>query len=134
MEPSEMDSRPLGTLEQLVMDVLWERGNGTVREVMSHRLLQDRAYTTIMTTLARLHRKGLLLREGEGNAFRYRPRCDRREHRRRQAHDVMCELLRDQGEVVLTAFVEAAGDADEAHLRRLSELVKERLRAKGGEE
>ena len=115
------------------MDVLWECGNGTVREVMSHRQLKDRAYTTIMTTLSRLHRKGLLAREGEGNAFRYQPRCNRVEHRRRQAHDVMCELLQDEGEVVLTAFVDAAGDADEAHLRRLSELVNQRLRGKEGE-
>lgn len=130
---SEMNSRPLGKLEQLAMDVLWERGDGTVREVMSHHRLKGRAYTTIMTTLSRLHRKGLLTREGEGNAYRYRPRCDRMEHRRRQAHDVMSELLQDQGDVVLTAFVEAAGEADESHLRRLSELVQKRLRGKEGE-
>jgi BlaI family transcriptional regulator, penicillinase repressor len=129
----QMDSRPLGKLEQLVMDVLWERGDGTVREVMNHGLVKDRAYTTIMTTLSRLHRKGLLAREGEGNAYRYRPRCDRVEHRRRQAHDVMCELLRDEGDVVLTAFVDAAGDADEAHLQRLSELVELRLHGSEGE-
>jgi predicted transcriptional regulator len=129
----EMDSRSLGKLEQLVMDVLWECGDGTVREVMSHRQLHDRAYTTIMTTLSRLHRKGLLMREGEGNAYRYRPRCDRAEHRRRQAHDVMCALLQQESDVVLTAFVDAAGDADEAHLQRLSELVSQRLRDKEGE-
>lgn len=115
------------------MDVLWERGDGTVREVMSHGQVKDRAYTTIMTTLSRLHRKGLLTREGEGNAFRYRPRCGRVEHRRRQAHDVMRELLRDEGDVVLTAFVDAAGDADEAHLQRLSELVELRLHGNEGE-
>ncbi len=116
------------------MDALWERGDGTVREVMSHRRLKDRAYTTIMTTLSRLHRKGLLVREGEGNAYRYQPRCNRAEHRRRQAHDVMCELLQDESDVVLTAFVDAAGDADEAHLKRLSELVRKRLRDQEGDE
>jgi len=112
------------------MEVLWERGDGTVREVMGHRRVKDRAYTTIMTTLSRLHRKGLLTRAGEGNAYRYQPRFDRMEHRRRQAHDVMCELLQDDGDVVLTAFVDAAGDADESHLQRLSELVERRLRGR----
>ena len=63
-----MNHKPLGKLEQLLMEVLWETGDGTVREVMSHRVVAGRAYTTIMTTLSRLHRKGLLERVGEGNA------------------------------------------------------------------
>ena len=129
----EMDSKPLGTLEQLVMDVMWERGDGTVREVQSHQQVKGRAYTTIMTTLARLHRKGLLERDGEGNAYRYRPRYDRLEHRRLVARDVMRKLLRDEGDVVVTAFVDAATDADEAHLKRLSELVEHRLHDREGD-
>ena len=127
-----MDTRPLGKLEQLVMEVLWARGDGTVREVLSHRSIQGRAYTTIMTTLSRLHRKGLLEREGEGNAYRYRPRCDRREHGREVALDVMRQLLKEEGDVVLSAFVDVASDEDEAHLRRLSELVERRLRRRKG--
>lgn len=127
-----MNHKPLGKLEQLVMEVLWEKGDGTVREVLSHRLVQGRAYTTIMTTLSRLHRKGLLEREGEGNAYRYHPRCDRREHGREVALDMMRKLLHDEGDVVLSAFVDAATDEDQAHLKRLSELVERRLRHREG--
>lgn len=123
-----MNHKPLGKLEQLLMEVLWETGNGTVREVMGHRFVAGRAYTTIMTTLSRLHKKGLLERVGEGNAFRYRPRCGRRQHGREVAVDVMRKLLRDEGDVVLSAFVDAATDEDETHLKRLSELVERRLR------
>lgn len=67
-----------GTLEAAIMDVLWSRPPSgpavTVRDVLE-ALRHDRplAYTTVMTVLANLHRKGWLRRERDGRAWRYTP-------------------------------------------------------------
>lgn len=72
----------LGDLERAVMDVLWDSpvpaaGGVTVRDVAER--LQDRelAYTTVMTVLDRLAGKGMVEREREGRAWRYRPAASR---------------------------------------------------------
>ena len=65
--------KELGELEHKIMHVVWREPGVSVREVCD--LLQDdkqRAYTTVMTTLDRLHRKGHVSREKDGLAWRYR--------------------------------------------------------------
>src|SRR5699024_12807452 len=62
----------LGDLERSVMDVLWNGGSYTVREI--HSVLsqeRDLAYTTVMTGLDRLARKGVADRERVGRSWRY---------------------------------------------------------------
>ena len=67
--------RQLGDLEAAIMDRLWEWGRPVlVREVVED-LRGDRplAYTTVMTVMENLHRKGWLRREKDGRAWRYEP-------------------------------------------------------------
>src|ERR1700755_2185257 len=67
--------RRLGELEAVIMDRLWEWGRpALVREVVDE-LGKDRplAYTTVMTVMQSLHRKGWLRRERDGRAWRYEP-------------------------------------------------------------
>jgi predicted transcriptional regulator len=64
-----------GELEARVMDRLWELGRpALVREVIEG-LRPDRppAYTTVLTVMDNLHRKGWLRRERDGRAMRYTP-------------------------------------------------------------
>ena len=71
--------RRFGELEAVIMDRLWERGRPVlVREVVDD-LNQDRplAYTTVMTVMENLHRKGWLRRERDGRAWRYEPTSSR---------------------------------------------------------
>src|SRR5262245_33118210 len=64
---------PLGPLEKRVLDVLWLRDQPLcVRDVQPE--FSKMAYTTLMTTLDRLYRKGILERTKQGRAFFYRPR------------------------------------------------------------
>ena len=81
--------RQLGELEAVIMDRLWEWGRpALVREVVDD-LHGDRplAYTTVMTVMENLHRKGWLRREKDGRAWRYEP------SRSRSAYTV--ELMSD---------------------------------------
>ena len=71
----ESEMRQFGELEAVIMDRLWEWGRpALVREVVDD-LRQDRplAYTTVMTVMENLHRKGWLRRERDGRAWRYEP-------------------------------------------------------------
>ena len=81
--------RQLGDLEAAIMDRLWGWGRPVlVREVVED-LRSDRplAYTTVMTVMENLHRKGWLRREKDGRAWRYEP------SRSRSAYTV--ELMSD---------------------------------------
>lgn len=116
----------LGDLERAVMERLWAVSGEplTVREVHA-ALAEEReiAYTTVMTVMDRLARKGLVLQERDGRAYRYRARGSRAE----MTAELMRETLDDFAEhdrgTALVAFVDAAGPEDVAALRRaLAEL------------
>ncbi|GLY25255.1 penicillinase repressor [Micromonospora echinospora] len=76
----------LGDLERAVMDVLWDGASGdtgggvTVREVADALAGRELAYTTVMTVLDRLAGKGMVEREREGRAWRYRAAATREAH------------------------------------------------------
>ncbi|MGH3431772.1 MAG: BlaI/MecI/CopY family transcriptional regulator, partial [Thermocrispum sp.] len=71
--------RGFGELESAIMDVVWSRAEpATVREVLEALAGErDSAYTTVMTVMNILHRKGWLDRERAGRAWRYRPAMTR---------------------------------------------------------
>lgn len=126
------DRLELGPLELKVLEVLWERKRAaTVRGV--HPSFPQLAYTTLMTTLDRLYRKGVLRRFRLGRAFVYVPRCSRDELFGQMVSDRVAELLASCGDstVLLSTLVEAVGNADAELLDELEELVRaERERLK----
>ena len=66
-------ARVLGELETEIMRRLWRRGAPTTVRELVDELQQDReiAYTTVMTVLDNLFKKGWLRRELDGRAYRY---------------------------------------------------------------
>jgi predicted transcriptional regulator len=127
--PEGLDQE-LGPLEQQVLGALWARkAEGTVRELRES--FPNIAYTTLMTTLDRLFRKGLLDRRRVGRAFAYRPRCTREELTvTRTAAVLRLVLDADPGAArpLVSCFVEAVGDRDGALLDELERLVQEKRR------
>jgi len=117
----------LGKLEREVMEEVWRRGEASVREVQA-AFGERAAYTTLMTTLDRLHRKRLLDRRKEGRAFLYSPRVSREEFERVVAKDVINGLLGAHAEPVLTCIVDAVTEHDSDLLDELDRIVKERRR------
>ncbi|QRK09433.1 BlaI/MecI/CopY family transcriptional regulator [Archangium violaceum] len=123
---------PLGRLESAVMEVVWTHAPVTAREVCDRMTgAEERAYTTIMTTMDRLHRKGLLVREKDGPAWRYAPALGKSEFEKALADGLAAEILQAHGEVALSAFVDAAAQVDEGLLDRLAQLITQRRRRRG---
>ena len=76
-----MQQRGFGDLEATVMDRVWARDDGvTVREVFDELTgVRQIAYTTVLSTMDNLHRKGWVRRDREGKAYRYWPTMTREE-------------------------------------------------------
>lgn len=119
----------LGSLERKILEKIWSRGNVTVRELVADGSLQL-AYTTIMTTLDRLYKKGLLLRVAEGKAFRYSARCTREELPRLVAVTGIRHWIEsnDASSASLSYFVEAISIHDARLLDELRALVERKRR------
>lgn len=84
----------LGPLESGVMEVLWTHGACNVRTV-AERLPRPLAYTTVMTTLDRLYKKGLLEREKQERAFIYSARESRAQWLRGRAREFVASFFAD---------------------------------------
>jgi predicted transcriptional regulator len=109
--------RGFGDLEAVIMHLVWDHGRPvTVRELFDE-LRQERAiaYTTVMSTMDNLHRKGWLDRVKEGKAYRYAATASREEYSAR----LMREALAGGGdtEAVLNHFV-AQMDGDDSEVLR----------------
>jgi predicted transcriptional regulator len=126
------DRLELGPLELKVLEVLWQRNRAsTVRSVQPS--FPRLAYTTLMTTLDRLYRKGVLRRFRLGRAFGYEPRCSRDQLFGQMVSGHVADLLAACGDstVLLSTLVEAVGHADAELLDELEALVRaERARLK----
>jgi predicted transcriptional regulator len=131
-QPFRSSARQLGPLEQRMLDTLWARGSATVRELLQDTY-QDLAYTTVMTTLDRLFKKGLLTRSEEGRAFRYAPQFSREELHREAAGHIFRQLLdaSPASSLPLSFLVEILGERDEHLLDDLRKLVESKRRELG---
>jgi predicted transcriptional regulator len=125
----------LGPLEQRLLDALWARGSATVRELVEGGC-EGLAYTTVMTTLDRLFKKGLLNRSEEGRAFRYMARFSREELRREAAGHAFRQLLdaSPASSLPLSFLVEILGERDAQLLDDLRKLVERKRRELGQRE
>ena len=119
----------VGPLEQKVLDLLWKQpGAVSVRHVQS-ALGDGLAYTTVMTTLDRLYKKGFLARQREGRAFRYFARTSREAFAAGLLRRSLSRLLPGSSEPLLASLVDAVGDHDRDLLPELQRLVREKARA-----
>lgn len=112
-----MRIRGFGELEAVIMDRLWELDRiCTVRDIHSE-IAGGRhiAYTTVMSTMDNLHRKGWLARERLGKAYRYWPTKSREEH----TASLMRDAFDSGGDTdrVLTFFLEQMNDDESARLQ-----------------
>jgi predicted transcriptional regulator len=125
----ELLEKSLGSLERDVMALVWRHGDTSVRDACDE-LGAAVAYTTVMTTMDRLFKKGLLARRKVGRAFVYSATASRAEIEGAVATELVHSLLQREGEPlpVLSSLVDAVSDRDRALLDELERLIHEKRR------
>ena len=117
----------LGPLETEIMDVVWDRGEVTVRDVLE-ALDGTRpvAYTTVMTTLGRLAEKGLLKRIEDQPAHRYSPLLSREQYARSTVKSVVDWLVSHFPEPAVAYFIDRVEEQDEVVIDQLRSAIDQR--------
>ncbi len=118
----------LGELESKVLTIVRSQGETNVGRV-SDALDRSYAYTTVMTTLDRLYKKGLLTRFKEGRAFYYSAKYSAEELERGITADVMSTLLDaspSRVSPVLACIVDSVSHRDRQLLDELERLVQQK--------
>ncbi len=109
------------------MEELWRSGEAPVRAVMealNKRTRKTRAYTTYMTIMARLNKKGLLVRRREGKTDFYTPTHDREQYMALRARAEVDGLVAQYGDVALSNFAQQMASLDPARRRALQRLAR----------
>ncbi len=127
MTPRKMSPPPaLHELEAEVMEEIWQRDDATVREVLEalNQGPKQRAYTTVMTIMVRLDRKGLLRRKRRGKSDVYRATMTRADYLDARASSEVAALLEQYGEVALGHFANQVEALDPERLEQLRALAR----------
>lgn len=116
--------KPLGELEQDIMDIVWPHSSITVRAVFE-LLSRQRAiaYTTVMTTMDRLTKKGILKRTKLGKAYTYRPAQTEQALCLGTTQAMIDMLVRRYGDLAIAQFVDTVDQIDAKKFAELKRLV-----------
>ncbi|MFQ5793913.1 MAG: BlaI/MecI/CopY family transcriptional regulator [Candidatus Bipolaricaulia bacterium] len=113
--------------ELRLMNILWDKGAATVREV-ANALPEDQslAYTTVLTTLQTLEKKGFLRHEkqDQDRAFIYHPVVDRNEARRSAVRYIVSRFFNGSPELLVLNILEHE-ELDSQELQYLKQLLEE---------
>ncbi len=111
-----MSRRPDGALEHEILSVLWKTTRPLTPGEVRSNMVDDLAYTTVMTVLARLHDKGLVSRAPRGRAFAYTASMSESELTARRMGEALA-VAQDRA-AALSGFVDHLSKRDVAALRR----------------
>ena len=131
-----MPEKPLTPLELEIMHILWDAGPSTVSEVQP-KLKSELAYTTVMTMLNVLLRKGKVKRVQDGRAFRYRPTVTRRKATGSALEDLIKRVFGGSTEALLMTLVDGRRITSkelEALSRQVAEAEAEQKEQKKSQE
>jgi predicted transcriptional regulator len=130
MNPKPKTPPALHELEAEVMEDVWSRdGEVAVRDVMealNRRTKKPRAYTTYMTILGRLHKKGLVTRRREGKTDFYTPAYTREEYADLRAQVGVDSLVEQYGDAALSHFARQMARLDPDRRRQLQRLARQK--------
>ena len=115
-------SEPLGQLQLQVMEIVWRLGRATVAEV--HEVLagsRKLAYTTVLTTMRALERRGVVRHEQVGKAYVYEPLVSRENYAASSVHRLVDDLFDGSREKLLCHLLGAdrIGRSELASIRRM---------------
>jgi predicted transcriptional regulator len=129
MTPERALPPELHELEGEVMDEVWSRDDAVavrdVMDVLNQRAEKPRAYTTYMTILGRLHKKGFVTRQREGRTDLYRPAYTREEYADLRAQAGVDLLVARYGDAALSHFARQMAQLDPDRREQLQRLARE---------
>ncbi len=109
------------------MELMWELGEANVRATMgelNRRAAKERKYTTVMTILARLDKKGLLNRRREGRTDFYTPVLSRDQYLAARAEADVSALVEQYGEAALVNFAREMDQLDPKRRQQLRRIAR----------
>jgi BlaI family transcriptional regulator, penicillinase repressor len=119
-----------GELE--VLQILWQRGPSTVREVMEVlNRRRRRAYTSVMSLLEVMTAKSLLSREARGRAFVYRPTIARSKALGSMVHDLVSRAFEGSASDLVAHLLDQANPSS-AELEEIRRLIAHYEQQQGG--
>jgi predicted transcriptional regulator len=112
--------------ELRLMDVLWQREEATVADVVEALPPPALAYSTVLTTLRTLEQKGYIAHEEDGRAYVYHPVVQRDDAAKSAMRHLVDRFFGSSpGDLAVTLLDEAPlSDADVAKIRRLLQRRK----------
>ncbi|MDX9720560.1 MAG: BlaI/MecI/CopY family transcriptional regulator [Myxococcota bacterium] len=134
-------------LEAEIMEIVWTRrwdefSVNDVHEALakqrdavakaSSSRSQELAYTTVMTTVARLFDKELLVRRKDGRRYLYRPAMSQSDFVQSMTREVLASLPPLSKDAAMALLVERVAEADDDELERLEAVIRERRRGQHG--
>jgi len=127
MNKKRVSGRVLGELESEIMEIIWRQ-----KDVMSVKdtteILGKRrkiAYTTVMTIMARLTDKGVLVRRLKGLSYLYKPRVTKEQFIAKAVHGIFSSAVSTLGKEVLTHFVKEIQKINPKKRQQLLKMLSE---------
>jgi predicted transcriptional regulator len=118
-------TRRLGDLELQILNVLWERGPSSVRDVLEALSTPKPIYTTVLTMMRLMHEKGYLDRRERGRAHVYTARLREQSTKRGLLRDLIQGAFRGSAEALLVRLLEDEKLSSE-ELDRIRQLIAEK--------
>jgi predicted transcriptional regulator len=118
--------KALGFLEADIMDIIWEKGKISVRdvfEIIKNR--RDIAYTTVMTTMDRLYKKGILSRKKILKGYIYRAKITEETLEKHIIRETLRGLFFDMKEPLMSYFANPKEPEDMEVIKTFSHIIDE---------
>ena len=120
---AKRDKRILGKLELMIMHVVWERGEATVRQVRNAiASRRDLAYSTVMTMMGKMEKKGVLTHRVEERTYIYRPLVSRDEVEGSMLRDLLENVFGGSHQQLVNALVEHENLSQEELIRMAQQM------------
>ena len=119
-------------LEMQILSVLWDNGDSTAREVME--VMPDgkkRAYTSVLSVMQVMEKKGLLKHNNRGTSHVYSPAVDRKKIIQPFMRKVLNEVFGGKPSAMMQALVTETS-INNNEMKQIQKIIKEAKKTKSG--
>lgn len=117
-------SPTLTEVELELMDVLWDKGQATVAEIVETLPEARLAYSSVLTMMRILEQKGYVAHEKEGRAFVYRALIDRQQAQKTVIGYLLKRFFNNSPELLVVNLLEHE-DVGPKEVKRLKRMIED---------